>query len=201
VEGSGRGLISYSHDVFRSTKETDSIPQDYQSFRFKIWTHNLLSTNVAYRIAPSRIGLTKLYSYHVCMCVCVYQYTLKLRVLLVCLQLCFDKRKCIVVVHHFPPSLSYQRYTESSHSRNWKRSLPRLDKIASQHVELRILVAFIQRCVPFNRHHTCSFKAWNSACPEVQVWTPHVERFGERAALPWSATCSLFLLWKRRLFM
>ena len=85
-------------------------------------------------------------------------------------QLCFDK-ECIVVVHRFPPSLSYLHSTESSHSGNWKRYLPRLDKIASQHVELRILVAFIQRCVPLYRHRTCSVTAWNSACPEVQVWT------------------------------
>jgi len=36
VERSGRALISDRHDIFRGTKETDNIPQDYQSFQFKI---------------------------------------------------------------------------------------------------------------------------------------------------------------------
>jgi hypothetical protein len=105
---------------------------------------------------------------------------------------------CIVVVHHFPPSLSYLHSTEISHSGNWKSSLPRLDKIASHHVELRILVAAIQRCVYLYRHRTCSVTAWNWACPEVQVWVLDIKQLDERAALPWSTTCSLFLL--RNLF-
>ena len=64
VERSGRALISDRHDIFRGTKETDNIPQDYQSFQFKIWTHNLLLTDAAYRIAPSRSRLTKVYNFH-----------------------------------------------------------------------------------------------------------------------------------------
>ena len=129
-----------------------------------------MRTNAAYRIAPSRSCLTKVYNFHMCIIRNYAQLKRHQQGVGVSFQLCFDKW-CIVVVQHFPPSLSYLHSTESVHSRKWKRSLPRPDKIASQHVELRILVAFIQRCVPINRHRTCSFTACNSACSEVQVWT------------------------------